>query len=62
MDFLEDKIITRFGVPSKIVTNNAKAFCSTEMSSFCFKYGIIYHMHQITILKEMVKRNQVIKI
>jgi hypothetical protein len=28
-------------VPSKIVTDNAKAFCSSEMSSFCFKYGII---------------------
>jgi transposase InsO family protein len=41
MDFLEHRIITRFGVPSKIVTDNAKAFCSTEMSSFCFKYGII---------------------
>jgi hypothetical protein len=41
MDFLEDKIITRFGVPSKIGTDNAKAFCSAEMSSFCFKYGII---------------------
>jgi hypothetical protein len=41
MDFLEDKIITRFGVPSKIVTDNAKAFCSSEMSFFCFKYGII---------------------
>jgi len=41
MDFLEDKIITRFGVPSKTVTDNAKAFCSTEMSSFGFKYGII---------------------
>jgi hypothetical protein len=23
------------------VTDNAKAFCSAEMSSFCFKYGII---------------------
>jgi hypothetical protein len=41
MDFHEDKIITRFGVSSKIVTDNSKAFCSTEMSSFCFKYGII---------------------
>jgi transposase InsO family protein len=41
MDFLEDRIITRFGVPSKIVTDNAKAFCSTEMSTLCFKYGII---------------------
>ena len=41
MDFLEDKIITRFGVPSKITNDNAKAFSSTEMSSFYFKYGII---------------------
>jgi hypothetical protein len=41
MDFLEDRIITRFGVPSKIVTDNAKAFCSAEMLAFCFKYGII---------------------
>jgi hypothetical protein len=50
MDFLEDKIITRFGVPSKIIRfgvpskitkDNAKAFCSSKMSSFCFKYGII---------------------
>jgi hypothetical protein len=41
MDFLEDKIILRFGVPSKIVIDNAKAFCSDEISSFCLKYGII---------------------
>jgi hypothetical protein len=41
MDFLEDMTITRFGMPSKITTDNAKAFNSTERSSFCFKYGII---------------------
>lgn len=41
MDFLEDKIITRFGVPAKITTDNAKAFSSAEFSSFCFKYGIV---------------------
>jgi transposase InsO family protein len=41
MDFLEDKIITRFGVPTKITTDNAKAFNSTELSSFYFKYGIM---------------------
>jgi transposase InsO family protein len=40
-EFLEDRIITRFGVPSKITTDNAKAFSSTELSSFCFDYGII---------------------
>ena len=41
MDFLEDKIIIRFFVPSKIVTDNAKAFCSLEMYDLCFKHGII---------------------
>ena len=41
MDFLEDKIITRFGVPTKITTDNAKAISSAKMSSFCFDYGII---------------------
>lgn len=40
MDFLEDEIITRFGVPARITTDNAKAFNSAEFSSFCFKYGI----------------------
>ena len=40
MYFIEDKIITRFGIPLKITTDNAKAFSSIEMTSFCFKYGI----------------------
>jgi hypothetical protein len=40
MDFLEDKIITRFNVPAKITIDNAKAFSSTEISSY-FKYGIV---------------------
>jgi transposase InsO family protein len=41
MEFLEDKIITRFGVPTKITTDNAKAFSSMELSTFCFNYGIV---------------------
>ena len=41
MDFLEDKIITRFGVFAKMTTDNAKDFSLVAMSSFCFKYDII---------------------
>ena len=41
MDFLEDKIITRFIVPATIITDNGTCFVSNEMSSFCFKYGIV---------------------
>ena len=41
MEFLEDNIITRFGVPSKKTTDNAKDFSLAELTSFFFKYGII---------------------
>ena len=41
MNFLEERIITRFGVPSNITTDNAKAFNSPALAEFCFKYGII---------------------
>ena len=41
MDFLEYKIITRFGVPARIITDNGPCFISSEMSSFCFKYSIV---------------------
>jgi transposase InsO family protein len=41
MKFLEEKIITRFGVPAKITTDNAKDFSSMALNEFCFKYGIV---------------------
>eukprot|EP00253_Pinus_taeda_P029220 PITA_29220 len=39
MDFLEEKIITRFSVPAKIVTDNAKPFDSTTLTSLCNKFA-----------------------
>ena len=41
MDFLEDKIITIFGVPARIIMDNGPCFVSSEMSSFYFKYDIV---------------------
>jgi transposase InsO family protein len=41
MNFLEDRIITRFGAPAKITTDKAKAFSSMTLAIFCFKYGIV---------------------
>jgi transposase InsO family protein len=41
MDFMEERIITRFGVPPKITTDNAKAFSSIELPTFCFDCGIV---------------------
>jgi transposase InsO family protein len=41
MNFLDERIITRFNVPSKTTTDNAKDFSSMELNEFCFKYGII---------------------
>ena len=41
MDFIEEKIITRFQIPLKITTDHAKAFSSEKVNDLCFKYGII---------------------
>jgi transposase InsO family protein len=41
IECLEDKIITRFGFVAKITTDNAKAFSTIELATFCFDYGIV---------------------
>jgi hypothetical protein len=41
MNFLEERIITIFGVPSKITTDNSKSLSSLALVEFCFKYGIV---------------------
>jgi hypothetical protein len=41
IEFLEENILARFGCPRKIVTDNAQAFKSMAMISFCQKYNII---------------------
>ena len=40
MDFLENNILSRFGCPKRIVTDNAHAFKSKKMIRFCHKYHI----------------------
>lgn len=39
--FLKENIISRYGVPFKIVTDNAATFSSFEISQFCFEYSIL---------------------
>jgi transposase InsO family protein len=41
IDFLEENILSRFGYPRKIVTDNAQAFKSMAMVSFFQKYNIL---------------------
>ena len=41
MDFIENNIITIFGAPSKITTENAKDFSSAKFTYFFFKYDIV---------------------
>lgn len=38
--FLEDHILSRFGCPRKIITNNVVAFGSKKMIDFCHRYQI----------------------
>jgi hypothetical protein len=47
MNFLEDRIITRFGVPTKITTDNAKAFSSIKFVFFLLQVW----NHLVTFIK-----------
>ncbi|XP_059077951.1 uncharacterized protein LOC131876543 [Cryptomeria japonica] len=38
--FLKENILVRFGVPQKIVADNATNFSSAEISLFCYDHGI----------------------
>lgn len=40
ISFLEANILSRFGCPSKLITDNAAAFKSKRMIEFCYKYNI----------------------
>ena len=41
INFILNNIITQFGCPQKIITDNAMCFRSEEYKEFCKKYGII---------------------
>jgi hypothetical protein len=41
MKFLEEKIITRFVIPTKITIDNAKDFSSMVLNEFYFKYEVL---------------------
>jgi hypothetical protein len=41
IEFLLSNIMSRFGCPRKIVTDNAKAFTSSKLVKFCSDYNII---------------------
>ena len=41
IEFLISNIISKFGCPRKIVTDNVKAFTSTKLVKFCNDYNII---------------------
>eukprot|EP00253_Pinus_taeda_P030785 PITA_30785 len=40
ISFLEANILSRFGCPSKLITDNATTFKSKRMIEFCYKYNI----------------------
>ena len=53
MDFLQDHIMTRFGVPISLVFDNATYFSSIRLTAFSHEKGIKLPTLQITILREM---------
>ena len=41
IDFIQENILSRFGCPKKLLTDNAKAFKSKAMVTFCEENGIV---------------------
>ena len=41
IEFLISNILSRFGCPKKLVTDNAMAFSSAKMVKFCSDYNIV---------------------
>ena len=41
IDFLLNHILSRFGYPKRLITDNAKAFSSSRLVKFCNDYNII---------------------
>lgn len=39
-EFIKENILVKFGVPIKLVMDNASYFSSIEITNFCFEYGI----------------------
>ena len=39
--FLNDRILSRFGVPDKFITHNGSIFIGSKFMEFCRQYGII---------------------
>ena len=39
-EFIKEHILVRFGVPTKLVMDNASYFSSVEITNFCFEYEI----------------------
>ena len=41
ISFIQENILSRFGCPKKLLTDNAKAFKSKAMVAFCEQNGIV---------------------
>ena len=41
IDFLLNHILSRFGCPKRLITDNAQAFSSSRLVKFCNDYNII---------------------
>ena len=41
INFIQENILSRFGCPKKLLTDNAKAFKSKAMVTFCEQNGIV---------------------
>ena len=57
IQFLQENILSRFGVPRNLITDNAASFKSKKMVEFCFKYHIQWGIPQPIFHREMGWKN-----
>jgi hypothetical protein len=54
IQFMEENIMSRFGVPENLITNNGSIFVGSKFTAFCGKFGILMGQSLIITLKVMV--------
>lgn len=61
MDFYFDEIMTRFGVPMRLITYTAMCFRLEDLTSFYDQMKSLFPIHLYSIPKEMDRKIQAIR-
>jgi uncharacterized membrane-anchored protein YjiN (DUF445 family) len=55
ISFVEENILSRFGVPEKFITGNGTIFIGSKFTSFCGEYGITREIIKLLSINGLVE-------